>query len=314
MLHDNAGNSVVKMENPATMDQVSTIAGIAQGAQLRKEWRAEILWEDGKVQSIGQGGDVVCTSAGQTTRLVFDLMEPPQINTVGLSEDDIDAASNIESSASDRPSFKLSSRQDGSIISSSYSLFHLRVSRNVEFVQETAIDTVADIRRRETASSDGVSTGELHINITVDGTMVTRVSLERASIEGVLLPVVGRQGGTLVFEICLFEHHSRASERLLEAVAVCMAETKLLLETFSADTQLVQRRRSAEDIPSTACDVEERKSPEMIRVIFLVDLKVVDGYKLSTLHLAKHLPNNFQASTLDLSCACENMSGQLPRK
>ena len=73
---------------------------------------------------------------------------------------------------------------------------------------------------------------------------------------------------------------------------------------------MVQRRSSSEtvltsSVMSSGIEVDKTGS-EGTRVLFLVDLAVVDGFKLSTLHLMKHLPDTFRTSTLDLSCACES--------
>lgn len=47
---------------------------------------------------------------------------------------------------------------------------------------------------------------------------------------------------------------------------------------------------------------ESLPRPAEIRVVLVSNLKVVDGEKLSTFHLMKHLPDNIRASVLDLSC------------
>ena len=320
MLHDKAGNSVISMEKPATLDQ-AMIAAVAQGAEVPEEWWAGITREAGKASSAGQGGNVVCTSAGQTTRTVLDLMEPGQRNVVGSSGGNNDAVRNIEPNTSNVESFRLSSLQDGSIISSSYNFFHIRVSRNsrkVELAQGPTVGNLADLPNPQTTASGAALTEEKHINITVGGIVAPSVSLERASTEGVLLSVEGR-AGTWVFEIYLFQTSVGVSQETpSDREEGCLAETVLILEIFSADTQIVHRRRSTEVILSSGGVAGGLEAAEgdyrMIRVVFLVDLKVVDGYKLSTLHLMKHLPSNFRASTLDLSCACESSAVPLPCK
>ena len=251
MLHDKAGNSVITMEEPATLDQAMIAAVVGQGAKKCEKWWAGIVWEAGKVPSVGQGGNVVCASAGQTTRIVFDLVEPGQRDVVGSSAENNDAARGVEPNTSNSASFRLSSRQDGSIITSSYSYFRVRVSRNSRkllLAQGTTIDTLADPPIPPPTASGLAPTGEKHINLTVGGIVAPTVSLERASTEGILLSLEGREG-TWVFEICLFQTNARVSQEWpSDREESCLAETVLILEIFSADTQIVHRRRSTEVI------------------------------------------------------------------
>lgn len=48
--------------------------------------------------------------------------------------------------------------------------------------------------------------------------------------------------------------------------------------------------------------LEPAPPPSETRVVFISNLRDVDGYKLSTVHLARHLPDHIRASVLDVSC------------
>lgn len=105
----------------------------------------------------------------------------------------------------------------------------------------------------------------------------------------------------------------------------CIARTVLTLEVFLADAHMVHRRYSRDIVtPSPSQMMMMRKDNSRgegdldvgdagvddtpsTRVLFVIDLQVVDGYKLSTLHLMKHLPDHFETSTIDLTCACEKI-------
>lgn len=307
LLHDKVGNSIVAMENQAIMSQSSSAATPAQGAPRSEEWWAEMVREAGASSILGQTTSVVCTSAGQTTSLVFDLMEsvvPSQKKTDGGGE-------YAESIASTTASFKLTSRQDGSIVSSSSSFVHIRVSRAAGSMQrDVLIPGVAGLQRAEAATDDGAFARALRVKVTVDGMQAATISLERAITQGVLLSFEGVEG-THVFEVSLLEKQAEVPEENPSSDREdCIVETALVLEIFSAETQVVQGRYSNEIVFSSstmAGGVEtDEGGLQETRVTFIVDLAVVDGYKLSTLHLMNHLPSNFRASTLDLSCACES--------
>lgn len=78
MLHDKLGNSIVTMESAAIRTQVSSAASVARGHPTRKDWWADMLRGTETSMSLGEEASVTCTSAGQTTRLIFDLMESQQ--------------------------------------------------------------------------------------------------------------------------------------------------------------------------------------------------------------------------------------------
>lgn len=292
MIHDKAGNSIVRMA------QARSAAALAPDVLVSKEQWAQMVAETISLQSMGGMPSAVCTSAGHTTRLVFDLVASPTFLPP----------------ASTTTRFKLASQQDASIISSANSNINLRVSRaaaaglrqrgGISGCQAT--DHVAN-----TADDYGLS--ECSVKITVDG-VVVNISLERASTQGLVIPLEGWEG-TVVFEICVYYKLAEGpGGKQSVDPRVCVGEGVLILELFSAETQVVQRRSSREVVlPSSPVpdgldeNLGSTEAPTPTRVVFLISLEAVDGYQLSTLHLMEHLPNNFQASALDLTCACEDL-------
>lgn len=302
LLHDNIGNAIVALESRIITGQPPSVVDMAHGAPLSKELWAEMVREAGTSASVEHEGSVMCTSAGQTTRLVFDLMETAvPLDTV---KDDVLSASR----ASTGPSFELASRQDGSVISSAYSFFHLRVLRKSGQPDSDIIDVGANHQVPKTPGRDEKK--ELTLKIALGEAVTTTISLDRASNEGFFFSLGGREG-TWLFDICLFETPIEAKENNQNAVEQdCVAKTASSLEIFSSDEQLIYRRRSSEVLlppraRAAAGGLKMPEDPKMTRITFVTDLEVVDGYKLSTLHLMKHLPSNFQSSALDLSCSCE---------
>lgn len=125
-----------------------------------------------------------------------------------------------------------------------------------------------------------------------------------------------------------------------DARVACLASCPLFFEAFSAENSVVQQRRPSlavatvatmtkviaahdgdgelsnryhrqQDIGNIAGGVGMRDGASAgegagtgaeARVVFVVDVGVVDGYKLSTLHLIRHLRPRIRASVLDLSC------------
>lgn len=304
MLHDKGGNSVVTMESPTVLARDSSAAAAARGHPVRKEWWADLVRGAETLSSFGEEASVVCTSAGKTTRIVFDLVESHHVevtppvhasNAVGEGVDGFRAPASS--------SLKLTSRQDGSIVSSTHNSFHVRVSRAKDKWRRHTVDD--GVPHFQLSKSDGgpAVTTSLRAKITVNGNEAT------TSPDGVSIDGVGE--GTNVFEICLFESQADGDEkesRMMD-LDVCIAESLLIIEVFSAETHVIQQRSSNEMIISSgaAADdkVEDNEGLEPRRIVFITDLKVVDGFKLSTLHLLKHIPSTFQASMLDLSCACE---------
>lgn len=315
MLHDKVGNAIVAMANQASMGPSPSDVSPIQDVTLSEERWTEMVIEAGASSILGQETSVVCTSAGQTTSLVFDLTE-----SVVHSQDKKDGENgkHAGSVASNDASFNMTSLQDGSIVSSSTSFVHVRVSRPAEPIQTDALTPGgADyFQLAETATRDDdrvfARVSAPRINVKVNGVQAMTISLERAITQGVLLSFEGVEGGH-VFEVALLEEQpelpgeSPPSDREGSAV-----KASIVLEIFSAETQSVQERYSREIsvLPSSTMAINDVEVDEVdlqeIRVTFIADLAVVDGYKLSTLHLMKHLPRNFRASTLDLSCACES--------
>ncbi|CAN0483437.1 unnamed protein product [Ectocarpus sp. 12 AP-2014] len=300
MLHDTSGNCVVTMDSPATIARTSSAAAAAHGALVSKESWAHILRDADMFSSLGGDAKVMCTSAGHTTRLVLDLVEPEHTAVVPLPKTAGEGGGD-GSAATATSSFKFTSEQNGSIVSSHHSSFHVRFSQAAGLRRIGAIDG-------GTAGSELLETVRRRVKISVNGVEATTV-LDSVSIDGV-------REGTNVFEFCLLEKQMDDPERGTRPAdgEVCIAQTSLIIEVFSAETHLVRRRPSQEGALSSRAAAGGTKGGdggiEPRRIVFVVDLRVMDDYKLSTLHLSKNMPSGFRASVLDLSCA----SGDLPVK
>ncbi|CBJ29248.1 Glycosyltransferase, family GT4 [Ectocarpus siliculosus] len=302
MLHDHAGSSLLAIDGSIEVGKASSFGGAAVSDPLYKEWWTEITRNVSTLQYLGVDAGVVCTAASQTTRLVFDLTKTGQTTTP--CNDTNNADTKAEATACTSARFKLSSQQNGSIISSTSSTVHLQIDDAAGLMQSGAMSTgVADLGLAETAADDGGPARALLIKVVVDGVEATKISLKEASTKGVLLSFDDLQG-THAFEISMLETQAGSE--------VCLAETAMILEIFTAEPHIVTGRPSIRRklSPSSSGIVTREGGPQVTRVVFLGDLEVLDGYKLSTLHLMKNLPTNFRASTLDLSCA----SGDLPVK
>lgn len=302
MLHDKSGNCVVMMESPGTIARTSSAAAAARGALVSEEWWANILRDADMFSSLGGDARVVCTSAGRTTRLVLDLVEPEHTVVVPLPKTAGKGVGADGSVATSTSSFKLTSKQNGSIVSSYHSSFHVQISQAVGLQRISAVNGgTAGSQLLET--DDPEMTVPRRVKISVNGVEATTV-LDSVSIDGV-------KEGTNVFEFCLLEKQMEDPERGGGAAdgEVCIAQTSLIIEVFSAETHVVRRRPSREGALSsrTAAGGTEGGDGgiEPRRVVFVIDLRVVDGYKLSSHHLSKNMPSGFRASVLDLSCACE---------
>lgn len=299
VIHDKAGSSIVHMvQAPSAAVAPDTFVSQEKWAQMVKE-------NNTPLQSMGDTPSAVCTSAGHTTRLVFDLMTSP---------------TSLPPAESKTTSVKLVSQQDASIISSANSNINLRVSRAAAAVAAAGMKLSDGIDGRSTASAHTGDTTDDHglsersVKITVDGAVVN-ISLETASTRGFAVSLEGWEG-TIVFEICVFEKWAEGGPVGNQSSVdpqVCVAEGVLIMELYSAETHVVQRRSSREmvlpssPVPRGLVDEALSSTGAATRVVFLISLDSVDGYQLSTLHLMKHLPNNFQASAVDLTCACEGL-------
>lgn len=298
MIHDKSGNSIVQMVR-APSTAVAPDALVSQ-----KKWAQMVRENNSPLQSMGDTPSAVCTSAGHTTRLVFDLMTSPTF---------------LPPAESQTTSVKLVSQQDASIISSANSNINIRVSRAAAAAAAAGMrqrDGI-DVRSRASAhldddTTDGPGLSDWPVKITVDGAVVN-ISLENASTRGFPVALEGWEG-TIVFEVCVFEAWAEGDPGENQSFVdphVCVAEGVLILELYSAETQVVQRRSSREmvlpssPVPGGLLDEGLGSTGGTTRVAFLISLDAVDGYQLSTLHLMKHLPSNFQASAVDLTCACE---------
>ncbi|CAN0428197.1 unnamed protein product [Ectocarpus sp. 12 AP-2014] len=302
MLHDHAGNSLLAIDDPIEVGKASSFGDAAVGDPLNKEWWTEITRNVSTLQNLGVDAGVLCTAASQTTRLVFGLTTTRQTTTP--CNDANNAGTKAEATACTSARFDLSSQQDGSIISSSSSIVHLQIDDAVGLMQSGAMTTGwGDLGLAETAADDGGPAIALLVKVVVDGVEATKTSLQEASTKGVLLSFDDLQG-THAFEISVLETQAGRD--------VCLAETAMILEIFTAEPHIVTGRSSIRRKLSQRSSgiVTSEGGPKVTRVVFLADLEVLDGYKLSTLHLMKHLPTNFRASTLDLSCS----SGDLPVK
>lgn len=305
LLHDEAGNSLVTLENQHVTAR-QDFAAADEVLPSRQQW-LQMVEETGAPSSERDGAKVVCTSAGRTTRLVFGLVESPS----NLAQPEASTQGNdVDSTTPPSKRFKFTSSQDGSIISSAHNNFHIRLSGAERSKQRSGeargvLDsTLVDV---------GASLRQSRVRITVSGVEALTTSLERLGTMGVLLTLRYLEG-THAVEVCILGHRVKGAKESQqeEGPEICLAETVLMFEVFSAETQVVQRRSLSKTMLSSSTMTGELDldtiGADVTRVLFLIDLKVVDGYKLSTLHLMKHLPDNFQASTLDLSCACESFT------
>ena len=299
MLHDRAGHAWVTLANPPATDGSYTAYGLPRG-----EYWVLHAEAGGATGSAGDGANVVCTSAGRTTRLVFTLIQlRAGIDSPQANYNSRDADSYVPSS----DDVRLVSTQDGSVISATCSSIHLRLSRPEEMRQPDRHES--NVSGTHLADENSCGTA-LCVKITVNEVEVMTTSLERMAIQGGRLSLHGLEG-TNILEVRLFNQDKGGTweNRFEQMSHGCIARAALTLEMFSAETQMVQRRSTGEtmltpSVMSSGIKAENNRA-ESIRVLFLVDLDVVDGFKLSTLHLINHLPDTFQASTLDLSCACE---------
>lgn len=302
MIHDKAGHSLVTfVNNPIAMGGSGTVYGVPGG----EDWLLHGMGE-GVAAPAGGGAKVVCTSAGRTTRLVFYSVEPrARVNSPQAKHDGSDDAQSLLPSSHN---VKLVSPQDGSIISATHGNIHVRVSRDEKLRQRDGHET--DVSGMH-IDDDNACGSKLCVKTTVDGEKWLTTSLERMSIRGGLVTLRDLEG-TNVFEVCLYEQDTgETGESRVDKRQGCIARAVLTLEMFSAETQMVQRRSSSQTaltpgVMSSGVGVD-KPIVEGTRVAFLVDLGVVDGFKLSTLHLMKHLPDTFRASALDLSCECESL-------
>ncbi|CAN0206279.1 unnamed protein product, partial [Ectocarpus sp. 8 AP-2014] len=243
MVHDKGGNSVVRMGASGDMAQASLTAAV-HTAFDSAEWWGRIMDEGRILPSVGGGANVTCTSAGQTTSLVFDLEESRRVERTSPKEAE---SWNATSTASNSMGFQLSSRQDGSVISAACSRINVRIS------------PAEGLRHGEGASSsvagdrldgvDGDVANKLRVKITVDGVVATS-SLETASTQGFGISLVSVEG-TIVFEVCLLDPEEEIRGGGGPIVpGNCIAETVLILEIFSTETQIIQRRSSSGTMPS----------------------------------------------------------------
>ncbi|CAM9533255.1 unnamed protein product [Ectocarpus fasciculatus] len=308
MLHDTSGNCVVTMESQVTIAQASSAAAAARGALVSEEWWAGILRDADIFSSLGGAARVMCTSAGHTTRLVLDLVGPEHTVVAPLPTTAGKGGSHHSSVATATSSFKLTSEQKGSIVSSYHSSFHVQVSQAAGLQRISTLDGGTAGSQQLETDHDPEMTVPRRVKISVNGVEAMTV-LDSVSIDGV-------REGTNVFEFCLLEKQMKDPEGGTRPAdeEVCIAQTSLIIEVVSAETHVVRRRPSLEGALSSRAAAGGTEGGdggiEPRRIVFVVDLRVMDGYKLSTLHLSKNMPSGFRASVLDLSCA----SGDLPVK
>lgn len=301
MVHDKEGNSVVRMGASGNMAQASLTAAVHTTLDSAEWWR-RIMDEGNILPSVGGEANVMCTSAGQTTSLVFDLEESQGVERSSPKK----AESWNATSTVSNMGFQLSSRQDGSVISAACSRINVRIAP-AEGLRHGEGETSA-VAGDRLDGVDGDVASKLRVRITVDGVVATS-SLETASTQGFGISLVSVEG-TIVFEVCLLDPEEEIRGGGGPIVpGNCIAETVLILEIFSTETQIIQRRSSSGTMPAGKIPygVEPYKGETgNTRVVFLVGLESVDGYNLSTLNLMKHLPRNFRASALDVSCTCKS--------
>lgn len=341
LLHDKAGNSVVTLTSSRPPSKLADASENREKQAYAEspEWWTNIVDHLANAQSSLLGAEedtsrVVCTSAGHTTRLVVDLVETAVLPGGGGSG--VDGEATVGSTARRRDTkFKLMATQDGSIVSGTQgSNIHLQIHQAKEIVSgkpatatAEANDGLSPLGSKQLARRVDDEPVPLHVQVTGGGGEVAMMPLEVLTAEGILLSLPGKMG-TISLGICLRELRTVGEEGSAKGVT-CLAETLVILEIFSPEMYIVRRRPSSEaaiqEAPSASMlnmagndhmkgMVEDssnkvRPNPDAVvkitRVAFVVDLQKVDGYKLSTLHLIRLLPEKFRASALDLSCACE---------
>ncbi|CAM9206021.1 unnamed protein product [Hapterophycus canaliculatus] len=177
MLHDKGGNSVVRMESPMILDHVCSAAAVVRVYPVRKEWWANLV-RGKEMPSLGEDASVVSTSTGQITRLIFDLRS----GVTAVVDDFMSPAGS---------SFKLTSRQDNFIVSSTNSIF------DAHDLRSRPIDDGVSSFQLVKADSVPTATTSLRVKIAVIGNQAT-ISPGGASIHA-----TGE--GTNVLDTCLFE-------------------------------------------------------------------------------------------------------------
>lgn len=251
----------------------------------------------------GGGASVTCTSAGSTTRLAFRLSNSRTMPSALGHRTGHDGSTQ-------RDTLAITSVQHGSIVSTAQGSVHLVISRD-----PMALLSAGNSISSRTSLSDVKDESSFSVDIMVDAEKILeRVPLKTAREKGFLVSLRGVEG-THFIELCLRDNGDGASvvseTRSLENDG-CIADTALSLEAFPTDSHIVQGRSSVAPLALSATPPPTRKTTkdgftadDVLRVAFVVDLEVVDGYKLSSLYLMKNLPPFIQASGMDLSCACE---------
>lgn len=303
LVHDETKRGVVTTSSPCATANVDIHRdafdrrATSRGSSCLQWFASEVEKMDMPILPGKTYPKATCTSAGSTTRLIFDLTSK-DVHYKGRARH-----AGVGSSLSNE--FGLKSTQDGSIVSSAQGDVHIRISG-----EHTALrggDRMMDSRD---VRQDNARASSLAVDMAVDGgKLVSGMPLGTAVRKGVLLSLRGLEGTHFV-ELCLRDH---ASATGATGHSSCLAEARLSLEAFSPENCRVQKRRSISPRPITT-GMDTAAIPRAPRsdavtnqtqVAFVLDLEVVDGYKLSSLHLMKHLPPDILPSVLDLSCTCE---------
>ncbi|CAN0125517.1 unnamed protein product, partial [Discosporangium mesarthrocarpum] len=152
---------------------------------------------------------------------------------------------------------------------------------------------------------------EVVVRVTVDQQTSVAVPLSIMAMEGLFLSLVP---GTNVIDLCLGTLDLLSSPGGGVGAGEgsnCIVEGSAILEVFSSRRFIMTRRAGFSFSPSMLAQEGNMGAVAPLssgvgtrtRVVFVLDPRAIDGYKLSTLHLIKNLPpERFQASVLDLTC------------
>lgn len=319
LYHDEVGRAIVTQSHPRDLCAATDTAHLLQDRGAKNCTCLSSWWNDLVTDSkttIDERAEARCSSTGRLTRVVFRLREVHRVDH------------ELEAKIPPKimlPRFELMSPEDGAVVSAEQATVHLSISIDSRLRRVGHEGGEHGVTQRQ--ESELLSTpSSLQTRVTVDGLTLPTMALESAAIEGIVVSLKGLEG-TNVIEMCVAEIEPVAAAPSSTTASsegttrgACLAEGTAIVEIFSSETHIMHRRRSlmvdrmpSDDLISHLVDKQNGKAREAgattnnaRQVLFIIDLEVVDGFKLSTLQLMKHLPDGIiYASTLDLSCACE---------
>lgn len=316
LYQDEVGRAIVTQSHPRDLCTATDTAHLLQDKGAKNCACLSSWWNDlvaGSKTAIDERAEARCSSTRRLTRVAFRLRE-------------VHRADELEAKIPEKfmlPRFELTSPEDGAVVSAEQATLHLSISMDGRLRRAGHKGGEHGVTQHQV--SELLSTpSSLQTRVTVDGLRLPTMALESAAVEGIVVSLKGLEG-TNVIEICIAESELGAAPSSTTASSegttrgACLAEGTAIVEIFSSETHIMHRRRSllVDRTPSDSLiphlvDKQNLKAreagatPNARQVLFIIDLEVVDGFKLSTLQLMKHLPDGIiHASTLDLSCACE---------